>query len=78
MGSPSERPSRLVRVAEVIFGGIAIVTAGLGMIVAVVLGLLAGDLGVPSWPKTASKWVKVLTVFVVFAVLGLFGYLLAR
>ncbi|RBL85272.1 hypothetical protein DDE05_18040 [Streptomyces cavourensis] len=63
---------------EVIFGGIAIVTAGLGLIVAVGLGLLSGDLGILSWPKNTNKWVKAAAVLLVFAVLGLLAYLLFK
>jgi hypothetical protein len=54
------------------------VTAGLGLIVAVGLGLLSGDLGILSWPKNTNKWVKAAAVLFVFAVLVLLAYLLIR
>lgn len=73
-----QRPSWQTRLVEVIFGGIAIVTAGLGLIVAVGLGLLSGDLGILSWPKNTNKWVKAAAVLFVFAVLVLLAYLLIR
>lgn len=76
--SHPQRPSWRTRLAEVIFGGIAIVTAGLGLIVAVGLGLLSGDPGILSWPKNTNRWVKAATVLFVFAIFGLLAYLLFK
>lgn len=64
MGPPDEHPSRLVRVLEVVFAGIAIASAALGAVVAGVLAVLAGDLGVVGELKSKNRWLNVLLVVV--------------